>query len=150
MPGDGKPDYRDERHLLLNTGPVTTEHSLQQSGRRLFQAARVRNRRASWAREAWKGWACMRDTGACRGAGQRSIPASFSQKWAVTVMTGQEAGVAAPMSDNAPFLSLNSSLQLVLLNGTTQCYPQTTGNAIPIPTFRLEGIAHVSFQTIAP
>lgn len=69
MPGDGKLDYGDERHLLLNSGQVTTEHSLQQSGRRLFQAARVRNRRAWWPREEWKGWACTRDIGACRGGG---------------------------------------------------------------------------------
>lgn len=61
------------------------KHSLQQSGRRLFQAAWFRNRRVWWAREEWKGWACMRNVGAgvggvCVGVAQRSIPASFCQR----------------------------------------------------------------------
>lgn len=106
------------------------KHSLQQSGRRLFQAAWFRNRRVWWAREEWKGWACMRNVGAgvgcvCvwGGGAEEHTSQLLSEKWAVTVMAGWEDGVVAPMSENSLLSFSNPSLQLVLLNGRTQCYP---------------------------
>lgn len=57
------------------------------------------------------------------GGAEEHTSQLLSEKWAVTVMAGWEDGVVAPMSENS-FLSFsNPSLQLVLLNGRTQCYP---------------------------